>query len=154
MKNKVLHIAIILFTVTLPFTHASAQSSSAFIIKPQISRSTFNGQEIRRMKFSELKAIWLKTNDTQLNEIVTKLSSKHTASGIGSGIGVTLVTLGAGANLATVSSGESASPALGIMALGLVVELVGAIAGSGFRPLEKKAMERYNELLRTSSPNT
>jgi len=123
-----------------------------FIINEKINRSTYDGKEIRKMKFKELKTIWLEPNDATINSQVKKLNSKHSVSGALLYTGVGLMNLGAllmlTATTSAINNGgdTNSGPGLGVMVVSLGIVIGGAVAHSGYNQLEKEIMEGYNGL--------
>ena len=150
-----------LLLLLLPFL-ASAQEKTRFIITDPIFKSTYNGEKVKRMSFKELKTALLSTGDEQVAHDVRKLETKHHVGGAFIYTGTGLLVIGAALNLVSTandaqpSSGwhnstsrtsSSGSPGLGLMAGGLVVELVGCIIHSGYKRTLKHAIYRHNEVI-------
>ena len=156
MNTLITRLAAILFA-TMPLL-CLAQEKTRFIVTDPIYKSTYNGEKVKRMKFKEIKDALLSTGDEQVAHDVQKLASKRSVSGVFTWTGIVLVGVGAGMNLAstasdvrTVKTGRTSSGSSGgglaVLGAGVVLELIGAIAHSGYKRTLKHAIYRHNDVI-------
>lgn len=139
MKTLIARLSSIAL-VALPLL-AHAQAPKLFAIADPFKKSTYDGKELRQMKFKVLKAILLAPNDPEINASIQKIKGKRALSSVVVGIGV--VVMGAGG--AVTGLGEDGGTA--IMAGGAGILVIGTALGGGTGKHLQRAVTRYNQVV-------
>lgn len=140
MRTLIARRLAILAWVGLPLL-AAAQAPKQFTIAEPFKKSTYDGKEVRQMKFKDLKAILLAPNDAEINASIQKIKGKRALSSVVVGIGV--VVMGAGG--AATGLGEDGGTA--IMAGGAGILVIGTALGGGTGKHLERAITRYNQVV-------